>query len=123
MDSPSPEQKAAGCLLVPGELNDRCVIRESHMAARQVSSSTCRMYSSTGIVADTANQPVTSRPEPADGCLVEYQKDSKSGLALLLKKDGKRNWAAVDSRCARLPNNCCPRHGTFKELCISSKHA
>ncbi|CAL8468647.1 g8187 [Coccomyxa elongata] len=72
--------------------------RESPMAAQQVSSSTCRMYSSTGSVADTAGRPVTSRSEPADGCLVEYQKDRKSGLALLLKKDGKRNWAAVDSR-------------------------
>ncbi len=112
------EEKAAGCLLILGKLNNRCVIRESPMTARQVSSSTCRMYSATGSVADFADRPVTSRSEPADGCLVEYQKDSKSGLALLLKKDGKRNWAAVDSRCARLPIDCCPRQGTCKVLNI-----
>jgi hypothetical protein len=39
--------------------------------------------------------------EPVEGALVEYQRDKKHGMALLLRRDGKRNWAAVDARSAR----------------------
>jgi hypothetical protein len=61
------------------------------------------MYSSSaGRQSGVAGQAATSSDEPAEGCLIEFQKDTKTGLALLLKKDGKRNWTAVDTRCARL---------------------
>lgn len=33
-----------------------------------------------------------------NGVLVEYKKDQKAGLALVLGRDGKRNWKAVDIR-------------------------
>ena len=32
------------------------------------------------------------------GCLVEFKKDTKTGLALLQRPDGKRNWFAMDVR-------------------------
>ncbi len=62
------------------------------------------MYSSSSGRQSAAAAAVAapSGDEPAEGRLIEFQKDSKSGLALLLKKDGKRNWSAVDTRYAQL---------------------
>lgn len=79
---------------------DMLVIREAPMS-RPAPSSMGRMYSSSGRVAAavaTAEVPVALASEPAEGCLVEYQRDGKSGLALVTKRDGKRNWTAVDTR-------------------------
>ncbi|KAK9915314.1 hypothetical protein WJX75_007493 [Coccomyxa subellipsoidea] len=73
--------------------------REAPTATRPLSGGTCRMYSSSaGRQSGVAGQAATSSDEPAEGCLIEFQKDTKTGLALLLKKDGKRNWTAVDTR-------------------------
>lgn len=36
--------------------------------------------------------------EPAAGRLVEFRRDGRTGMALLVEPDGKRNWVAVDER-------------------------
>jgi len=38
-----------------------------------------------------------TRP-PAAGRLVEFRRDGRTGMALLVEPDGKRNWVAVDER-------------------------
>ena len=38
--------------------------------------------------------------QPAEGRLVEYKRNMRTGLALLLHPDGKQNWSAIDTRCA-----------------------
>lgn len=38
-------------------------------------------------------------PEICPGRLVEYKRDTRTGLALINKADGRRNWVATDARC------------------------
>jgi hypothetical protein len=50
--------------------------------------------------ASAAGQLVSSASQGdlAEGALVEYQRDTRRGLALLVGRDGKRNWTALDTR-------------------------
>ena len=57
--------------------------------------------------AAAASQQVSSLStldmQPAEGRLVEYKRNMRTGLALLLHPDGKQNWSAIDTRCAARP--------------------
>ena len=63
-------------------------------------------YASAAAAQEVARASSASMPEPdrggavVPGALVEYQRDAQVGLALLLRADGKRNWLALNTRCA-----------------------
>ena len=37
--------------------------------------------------------------QPSEGRLVEFRRNTRTGLALLTQADGKQNWMALDTRC------------------------
>ena len=88
--------------------------KTSYPIHRKLSLTSCRPLSHVQAryfaAAAAASQQVSSFStldmQPAEGRLVEYKRNMRTGLALLLHPDGKQNWSAIDTRCAAQTAHC-----------------
>lgn len=93
----------AQSLLHQGRLHRFAVCRLLHPSSQTL---THRSIHSATAAHATAALAAADLEDDADdllpGRLVEYKRDTRSGLALISRADGKRNWIISDPRCCSL---------------------